>query len=413
MEADSLMPVRRLALILLAAVALAATLAGPAAALGPGQLRHALARRMAPAGSGSGALVVDLDTGRHLYSRYSHRRRMPASVEKLWTTSTALAQLGPDARLHTDVLATAPIDLDGTLDGDLYLRGGGDPTLTSADLAELAQDLVAATTLHRVTGHVYGDESLFDTLRGVPSAGYAISVDVDPLGALMVDRGHTGISSPYYQSDPASWAATRFAKDLRADGVRISRTGRAGTTPVGATELDTFPSAPLSTLLAWMNKPSDNYLAETLLKDLGAAADPPGSTADGAAVVRQTEASVYRLHPSVVDGSGLSRADGSSPAQVVNLLRRIRSRPESRAFWRSLAVAGRSGTLKDRMRHTRAHGNCRGKTGTLHDVSNIVGYCEASGGHTLAFAILMNYVNPYAAHRLQDRMVTAISHYRG
>jgi D-alanyl-D-alanine carboxypeptidase/D-alanyl-D-alanine-endopeptidase (penicillin-binding protein 4) len=177
--------------------------------------------------------------------------------------------------------------------------------------------------------------------------------------------------------------------------------------------LASLPSPPVSTLLALTNAPSDNYFAETLLKVLGAAADPPGTTANGAAVVRDTEAQAFRLHPRLVDGSGLSRVDRSSPLQVVNLLNRIRSRPEFDPFFASLAVAGRSGTLVNRLRHSRARGRCRGKTGTLHDVSNLAGYCTARNGDTLAFAILMNYVNPYAAHALQDRMVSAIARYSG
>ena len=82
------------------------------------------------------------------------------------------------------------------------------------------------------------------------------------------------------------------------------------------------------------------------------------------------------------------------------------------AFTGSLAVAGRSGTLAGRMRGTTAQDRCRAKTGTLHDVSALAGYCTTTAGSTVAFAFLMNYVSPYNARLLQDRMAIALSRYR-
>ena len=83
------------------------------------------------------------------------------------------------------------------------------------------------------------------------------------------------------------------------------------------------------------------------------------------------------------------------------------------AFTGSLSVVGRSGTLARRMRGTSAAGRCRGKTGTLHDVSNLVGYCRTANGHLLVFAWLMNSIDPSYAHGLQDRMTVALARYRG
>jgi D-alanyl-D-alanine carboxypeptidase/D-alanyl-D-alanine-endopeptidase (penicillin-binding protein 4) len=355
--------------------------------------------------------VVDAATGDRLYARRPKRERMPASVEKLYTTSTALLRLGPDARLRTDALAVRPLTLDGTLRGDLYLRGGGDPTLTSSGLRGLARLLVRRTGISRITGRVIGDDSAFDRLRGVPSAGYAISVDVQPLGALMVDRGRTGMARPYYQSDPASWAATAFAKALRGAGVKVRAAGSEGTTPPGAIALATRRSPDVEELIRLSNVPSDNYIAEMLLKAIAADAAPPGSTSRGASIVEDTLAEAFRINPEIVDGSGLSRSDRTSPLQVVRLLTRIRERAEGVPLWRSLAVAGRSGTLSDRLRRSVARGRCRGKTGTLRDVSNVAGYCRTREGDTLAFAILMNGVYPSSARRLQDRMMSAIARY--
>jgi D-alanyl-D-alanine carboxypeptidase/D-alanyl-D-alanine-endopeptidase (penicillin-binding protein 4) len=179
-------------------------------------------------------------------------------------------------------------------------------------------------------------------------------------------------------------------------------------TPEDATELATMKSAPMSELIQRTNVPSDNYYAETLLKDLGAAYGDGGSTKAGAQVV-EDEMADLDVRPTIVDGSGLSRGDRTNVRQVVTLLAAMAGGEDSSAYLGSLAVVGRSGTLQYRMRTTSARDRCRGKTGTLHDVSNLAGICTTADGKQVAFAILMNDVNPSAAHVLQDRMVAAIA----
>jgi D-alanyl-D-alanine carboxypeptidase/D-alanyl-D-alanine-endopeptidase (penicillin-binding protein 4) len=122
--------------------------------------------------------------------------------------------------------------------------------------------------------------------------------------------------------------------------------------------------------------------------------------------VVRSAAAALGVSTRVVDGSGLSRSDRTSPRQVVRLLERMRAFP---LFWDSLAIAGRSGTLQDRMRRSAARDRCRGKTGTLASVSALAGYCTTAGGQTVAFAILMNRVNPWGARLLQDRMLGSIA----
>jgi D-alanyl-D-alanine carboxypeptidase/D-alanyl-D-alanine-endopeptidase (penicillin-binding protein 4) len=166
----------------------------------------------------------------------------------------------------------------------------------------------------------------------------------------------------------------------------------------------------MSSLIALTNAPSDNFFAETLLKDLGVRFGAGGTTAAGIGVVSGEVASAFGLHPRFNDGSGLSYYDRTTPQQVVTLLRDMAG---NRTFTDSLAVAGRTGTLQDEMRNTYAQGRCQGKTGTLASVSNLVGYCHAQDGHTLAFALLMNGVDPLAAHPIQDRMIVSIARYDG
>lgn len=396
---------RCLTLLVLAALWLPA----PAPAAGPAATRAATDRQVLAAGGASGGFAVDLDTGRELLSVRPDSLRVPASVEKLYTTSTALLRLGPDARIETSVMAERPLLPDGIIEGDLYLRGGGDPTLDREALETLAADLVAGGLLE-VKGRVIGDESAFDARRGPPSSLFRTSGYVGPLGALTYNRGLTGLRRPYFQVSPARFAADAFARILRAEGVSVPRTGRVGETPEFPATLATWRSPRIAEIARRTNAPSDNFIAETLLKLLGIREGRPGTTASGAAVVRSTMAQLG-IRPRVVDGSGLSRGNRTTPRQVVKLLRAMSDADVFPPFHSSLAIAGRTGTLHDRMRRSIARGRCRGKTGTLVSVSALAGYCETRGGSLVAYAILMNGVNPYGARQLQDRALDALARY--
>ena len=390
-----------LACLLLALVPAAAAAASRSATA------RALAAQMRSAGSGSGALVVDLDTGDQIYALRAGTPRMPASVQKLYTSATTLRRLGASGRLTTTVLAETPPDAAGVVRGDLYLQGGGDPTFDVLDSNRLAQQVADAGVV-AVTGRVIGDETAFDARRGVPSSAFRLTSEVGPLSALTFNRGRTGRRSPYWQNRPANFAAGQFTKQLRALGVAVAAGARRGRTAEAAVPLGAWRSQPVTVLLHEMNPPSDNFMAEMLIKVLGDRFGPTGSTAAGARVISD-ELAELELAPTIVDGSGLSRSDRTSPRDVVGLLTALDGEA---AFTGSLAVAGRSGTLETRMRGTVAQDRCRAKTGTLRDVSALAGYCTTTSGSTVAFAFLMNYVNPYGARLLQDRMAIALARYR-
>jgi len=430
----------RTALATLAAMLLIAASAAPAWAQGgggsvgqsPGQtggtpagrsLDASLNRGMRQAGSYSGADVVDLTTGQVLYQRNANTGRLPASVEKLYTTTTALERFGPSATLSTSILGTGRLQ-GSTYTGTLYLRGGGDPTFgsasfdranygTGATMQQLVANFVQSTGVRAFRGNVVGDESFLDSVRGTPATGGQPAVEVEgELSALAYDRGWESDSGTTYFPHPAVQAGQQLVSALRAAGVEVPRTTKvtAGPTPPGATALATVASPTIATLIALTNTPSDNFFAEMLIKDLGARFGGAGTTAAGARVVESQMATSFSIHPRLDDGSGLSRYDLTSPVQVVTLLRAMAGDPQ---FTASLAVPGETGTLQDEMRGTYAQGRCRGKTGTLHDVSNLVGYCHAKDGHTLAFAFLMNGIYPDYAHPIQDRMGVAVAKYSG
>jgi D-alanyl-D-alanine carboxypeptidase/D-alanyl-D-alanine-endopeptidase (penicillin-binding protein 4) len=155
--------------------------------------------------------------------------------------------------------------------------------------------------------------------------------------------------------------------------------------------------------------PSDNFFAETLVKDIGAAFGGTGTTAAGASVVSQTISSQFGITPEIVDGSGLSEADRTSVYEVADLLVGLAPTPVGAMLRGSMAIAARSGTLSERMRGTRAAGNCQGKTGTLTGYSNLVGYCNAANGHLLAFAIFDDAISTSLAHVIQDHMTITLA----
>ncbi len=205
------------------------------------------------------------------------------------------------------------------------------------------------------------------------------------------------------------FAAARLVHQLRHEGVKVEGSG-AGTAPLDVTPIAGVSSAPLADIVRATNRPSDNFYAEMLLKGLGARLGDEGSTSAGIGVVRAQLESMG-ITPRIVDGSGLSRRNRTSPRAVVALLRRMRAGTAAPAFYDSLSVVGENGTLARRMRGTPAQGHCRGKTARCRNVSALAGYCQAADGRTLAFAFLMNRIGIAKAHALQDRMTVALARY--
>jgi D-alanyl-D-alanine carboxypeptidase/D-alanyl-D-alanine-endopeptidase (penicillin-binding protein 4) len=415
---------RRLAILvsglLLAGLGGAAWAPASRAASGLAGLQADLSHQLALAGRHDGAYVYDLTTKQPLFSQRAATLRPPASVEKLYTATAALAQLGPSARLQTVVLGSGHLAPGGIWEGNLYLRGGGDPTFGSSafirryyggvgtSVSTLVSQLVRIAGIHQVTGSIEGDESYFDSLRGGPSTGYARDPFLEgTLSGLSFDRGASGSLKGAHA--PAAYAASRLRAALIAAGVPVAGKSGAATAPAGTLPLAAAQSPTISQLLGLMLPPSDNFFAETLLKDLGARFAGAGTTAAGTSVVSTAIASLLGIHPRVVDGSGLSPADRTSPYQVADLLVELAATPTGTVLREHMAIAGRTGTLALRMRHTSAAGRCQGKTGTLTGVSNLVGYCRASGGHQLAFAIFTDGISTRAAHTFQDHMAITIA----
>jgi serine-type D-Ala-D-Ala carboxypeptidase/endopeptidase (penicillin-binding protein 4) len=373
-------------------------------------------------GGASGLFVVDGDTGKVICRLAGKRQRPLASNMKLFTTSTALTRFGPEYRIATKLLSTGEIDEDGVLHGDLYLQGGGDPALGSpafydrflggfgTNLFALKAQLRAAG-VSTVQGRLYADDTVFDRLRGVADSGYGTSPYIGPLSGLEFNSGYSNSRGTSFASDPAKIAAAKLDYALRQAGVSIPAVVALAKTPNDAETLGVVRSPTMAQLIDATNVPSNNLYAETLMKLIGAHFGGGGSTSAGAAVVKR----FARGHNSgvhAVDGSGLTRANHASPAQVVHLLEAMREGEDVDPFIQSLALTGREGTVADRMEGTAAEGRCRTKTGTLTGVSNLSGYCFNRIGKVMVFSILMGSVSDLSlAHYEQDRIAARIAGY--
>jgi D-alanyl-D-alanine carboxypeptidase/D-alanyl-D-alanine-endopeptidase (penicillin-binding protein 4) len=383
------------------------------------KLRAALLRELRKAGRASGAAVFDITAGRSLFEWGATVKRPPASVEKLYTSVAALTTLGPNARFHTEVRGTGSLGTGGVWHGNLYLRGDGDPTFGSAafnrtwelglgSTPDRLVDQLRRAGIKRVDGHVIGDPTLFDDRVGPPSS--AFEADITDMGGelagLTFDHG-----SSTGKLTPGALAASKFAVALRNAHVFALATPQTRHTPRHTRLLATVSSPPMSKILRLMDVPSDDFYAETLTKDLGARFGSGGTTAAGARVIRREIVSAYAIHPRIVDGSGLSRSDQSSPIEVVDLLRELHGTRVGRELDLALPIVGINGTVRTIGTRTAADGACVAKTGTLNDVTNLAGYCTAARHRLVAFALFLDGPPNWTALPMISKMVGAIAAY--
>ena len=381
----------------------------PAAAVaGDTTLSAALQRAVHVPGvslSTTGVVVADLDSNTVVYSLNPDAPLEPASTEKLPLATTALQKLGTGFRARTEVLGEGT--RAGTAwRGDLVLEGYGDPALTSAvGLAGLAR-AVRAKGITTVSGSVVGDESYFDDARTVAGWKPSFAKNESPLlSALVVDRG---ILDGVAVDHPALAAAILFTRALHAAGVSVSGSPGVGTASPTAVELARRASPPLATLLAQMDTWSDNFIAEMLLKQLGARLAGRGSSSTGVRVIDSTLSAdgVPLSGVRLVDGSGLSQLDRLTARALAAILETIWHQPGLHPLLDTFAVAGSTGTLRHRLLGVPGHQLVRGKTGTTDEASALAGFV----GSRYAFVVLNNGtpVDWQAAHALQDHVAEVL-----
>jgi D-alanyl-D-alanine carboxypeptidase/D-alanyl-D-alanine-endopeptidase (penicillin-binding protein 4) len=436
-----------------------------------------------------GILIQSIRDTKVLYERNADHVFQPASNNKLLTAAAALLLLGQNFTYHTRLYAIGELDADGTLHGDLILKGDGDPILSMEDLNDLAQQAVKAG-LRRITGRLRYDDSRFDDQRlgdlwtwddepyyysaqisalnvnenviqvhvtpgrregnpvkvtVTPTAKYVTIVNTARTGpnrgkaSLRVDRirgvntitvsGILPHDSPEKAApvvtvtieDPSRFTTQMMLESLQHAGIPLKARGKfeRETVTSTATVIADHTSLPLSEILKKLNKPSDNLIAECLLKTVGAVKKGQGTAGSGGTGA-QTAREWFRsigidvLHLNQADGSGLSRVNYVSPRNIVCLLNYLHTQPTFALYYDSLPIAGVDGSLRNRMKGTAAEANCHAKTGYISHASSLSGYVTTRDGELLVFSMLMN--NHLAPNRtcttVQDKIVVLLAEYR-
>ena len=366
-------------------------------------------------------LVVYLD-GEEVYAENPSLPLVPASTQKLLTAFGAYEILGADHTFETRVVSEIPVDVDGVIDGDVFLVGGGDPLLATADYVsryeqphfltsiEALADAVVAAGVTEINGSVIGDESRYDAVRYVPEWPERFTNvsqnQTGPLSALTVNDGFTSYASNPAPSlatastDPARFAASFFDDLLEERGVIIRRSAGSGVAPTAAQLIASVTSDPLTVLTNQMVEVSDNMGAELLLKEIGFETSGQGTTNDGATAVERTLRSegFSVAETDMVDGSGLASENRVTCRLLVEVLQASAGTP----LLDGLAVAGESGTLMDRMVGTAAEGKVRGKTGRLNEVGALAGTAVAADDSILTFAWIVNTTDLYPVEEMNE-----------
>lgn len=367
-----------------------------------------IAQRLAVAGAdpalGSkvSAVVIDTTTGQAIYSRGAGTSLMPASNEKLVTAFVALTTLGPNRTFSTVVKVDTARDT-------LWLKGGGDPALSTAQLRALAQQVRSdLASVGRGSITVKVDDSLFPAPTN--ASGWKASYlpgDVAPVRALVVDGRNV--------ADTSLDAGNRFAAELRQLGVAVPSVGR-GTLSRGGTTVASVTSPPVAALVATMINVSSNDYAEALHRQsaivAGVGATWEAANAHTAAVLKAQ--GVNTAGVATDDGSGLSRSNRQTATSFTSLLLAVRRSFVTRHVLHrdgALPVAGVSGTLRTRFATpdtTCARGLVRAKTGWLSDAVALSGTAYGVDGTQRVFSIVENgAASPTEARLAIERFATA------
>jgi D-alanyl-D-alanine carboxypeptidase/D-alanyl-D-alanine-endopeptidase (penicillin-binding protein 4) len=287
--------------------------------------------------------------------------------------------------------------------GNVYLVGGGDPVLTTADVPDpqrypafnttalepLADQLVALG-ITTIEGDIVGDGSRYDDELRVPSWGDDItSAEAGPYDALLVNDGI--ISPGNYGLDPSRSAAREFYDLLTARGITVTGGAANAQRPpdAGLTTLALIESLPLTDVLVEMLHTSDDNTAEMMVKEIGVAASGEGTRPAGLAAVRATLDGwgVPMAGVELIDGSGLDRGNRATCAALAAVLH---DSPVADQLRDLLPVAGRDGTMSEQLLGTAAEGSMQAKTGTLTDVKALSGSQPGADRRPVEFSLVLN-----------------------
>ncbi|MEO7836309.1 MAG: D-alanyl-D-alanine carboxypeptidase/D-alanyl-D-alanine-endopeptidase [Acidimicrobiales bacterium] len=372
--------------------------------------------------------IVIRQGARSIMARRPDEALIPASNLKVLTGLAAVTRLGAEEKLVTEVRVGRPLGAGGVVDGPLWLVGGGDPLLATADYAasfenqpqlftpmETLADAVVKAGVRHVRGGIIGDETRYDSQRYVPTwrPGYITDSESGPASALVVNDGFSQFRPKRIAAaEPDVHAAGVLTALLMARGIVIDGGPGEGIAPQGGPTVARVASATVGDLVRQMLRESDNLTAELLVKELGRRFAGAGTTTAGVRVVRETLASaalpVEQL--AAVDGSGLDRSDRAS---CTLLMAALDAAGPGGPIASGFPVAGRDGTLARRFLGNPAAGRLRAKTGSLDEVAALTGYVDsAAGGPPLVFAFLINQLPRDALGReLQEQLGAVLATY--
>jgi serine-type D-Ala-D-Ala carboxypeptidase/endopeptidase (penicillin-binding protein 4) len=347
-----------------------------------------------------------------LYASNPSTLLIPASNNKIFTTAAALVKLGAQYQLRTPVLG----DVAGTELATLRIVGQGDPSFGTSQLKTLAQQLKQRGV--RRVNLLIGDDTVFRGEAYSPfwatrhrGEGYAA-----PVNSLLLNENNIYEGSV---PNPGNYLVGEFREILTNSGIQVVKSTLVKRIPASPNEIELAAvlSPPLSRLIYETNQSSNNVYAEAILKTLGRLQDPTSldSSVSGVNAVRAilTDLGVNPKQYSMVDGSGLAERDRASAEAMVQTLQAMAERPEAKAFRRSLAVAGQSGTLTNRMVNTSAAGILSAKTGTLQGSIALSGYVNPPSYVPIVFSMIVNTdESPATARVAIDEIAVILSRLR-
>ena len=378
----------------------------------PAYARPYWKNRLDQIASGHRIAIALYDDGRLLYQRDARTPHVPASNEKLLLSMALFDAIDPATRIQTFAHATAP--QAGIINGDLYLVGRGDPSITAGGafgrslpflptkLGELAR-AITDTGVTTITGSVIGSTGYFEHDWFAPGWKSNFPDDEVPLASALSFEGN--VRKGEHIRNPEIRAARALTRRLEANGVTIAGSADAGAMPAGIPEIAHVESVPLSVIARFMNRKSSNFFAEMLGKRLGAETfAPPGTIAKGANAIEAFGASVG-VDLTAHDSSGLSYRNRVSARGIARMLTHVElAEPWYRVLRRGLPTGGQ-GTLDDRLQGI----PLRAKTGSLSGISALSGWIRLSRTDEWAeFSILSGGLSYYGAKSLEDRIVRLI-----
>ncbi|CAA7193637.1 D-alanyl-D-alanine carboxypeptidase/D-alanyl-D-alanine endopeptidase [Chryseobacterium potabilaquae] len=387
-----------------------------------------------------GFVVYDPKTQKVISSYNENTALIPASTTKLLTTETALNLLGENYRWMTQLEYSGSIDENGTLNGNLYIVGSGDPSLGTNKAGawsyrEIITDYINGLSregIKKVNGDIIIQTALFkgnisklpENIVWLEKNNYYLPVgttrDINPENEKLIVKHKNNFSeenkyfyvSPYINQvvyadkyegdgivttklpDAPAYLANAFRTSLVKNGISVSGkvTPKMIETAVDARKMISIYKSPtLADIIYYTNQHSDNSLAEALLKTVGFQRLGDQTSESGRIVVTNhlKDQGFDMMGLNYMDGSGLSRGNNVTPISQVKFLTSLMGEKYYKTYFSSLPVGGQSGTLKRMFNYT-GNGQVFAKTGTLNKVKTLAGYMKTNSGKTLVFSLMVN-----------------------